>query len=111
EIPVVLSFGSPFTTWDTIHWPGVKKDFGAFYHEFGHRLRHAIDGDVAHFNNDLVWYRYGRHHERDEDTNLGFAFNEGWANYFRDRLQPDFLRVPGTESIKETRLRDTFPIS
>jgi hypothetical protein len=92
EIPVVLSFGSPYTTWDTIHWPGVKKkDYDAFYHEFGHRLRHATDGDVAHFNNDLVWYRYGRHHERDEDTNLGFAFNEGWANYFRDRLQPDFL--------------------
>jgi len=91
EIPVVLSGGSPYTTWDTIHWPGVYKAWGTFDHEFGHRIRHAADGNVGHFNNDLVWYRYGRHHHDDEDTNLGFAFNEGWADYFRDQLQPDSI--------------------
>ena len=94
EIPVVLSFGTPYTTWDTIHWPGVKKDFGVFDHEFGHRLRHAADGSVNHFNNDLTLYRYARHHTLDEDSNLGFAFNEAWAHYFRHELQPDFLDSP-----------------
>lgn len=94
EIPVVLSAGIPYTTWDTIHWPGVMKAFDVFDHEFGHRLRHAADGSVTHFNNDLVWYRYARHHHPDEDTNLGFAFNEGWAHYFRNVMQPDHMNDP-----------------
>lgn len=94
EIPVVLSFGSPYTTWDTIHWPGVlnkEQDFLSLDHEFGHRLRHAADGGVVHFNNDLTLYRYARFHKLDEDTNLGFAFNEGWAHYFQHMVQPSFL--------------------
>jgi hypothetical protein len=100
EIPVVISFGTPYTTWDTIHWPGVDTDFGGFDHEFGHRLRHTADGGVVHFNNDATWYRYARHHKLDEDTNLGFAFNEGWANYFRHVMQPGFLDDPWNGQFK-----------
>jgi hypothetical protein len=97
---VVISFGTPYTTWDTIHWPGVDTDFDGFDHEFGHRLRHTADGGVVHFNNDATWYRYARHHELDEDTNLGFAFNEGWANYFRHLMQPDYLDGPWNGQFK-----------
>lgn len=91
EIPVVINFGTPYTTWDTIHWPGVYMKYGGIDHEFGHRLRHAIDGNVSHFNGDAVLYQYPRSHTFDEDTNLGFAFNEGWANYFRHEMQPNYL--------------------
>lgn len=94
EIPVVLSAGTPYTTWDTIHWPGKSTNFDTFDHEFGHRLRHAADGSVAHFNDDLTWYRYARDHTTNQDTNLGFAFNEGWAHYFRHMLHPDFMSGP-----------------
>jgi hypothetical protein len=103
EIPVVLSGGTPYTTWDTIHWPGIRDtedDYLSFDHEFGHRLRHAADGDVNHFNGDLLWYRYGRYHKKDEDTNLGFAFNEGWAHYFRHVMQRGYMDGPWTGVFK-----------
>lgn len=84
EYPTVFVFESPYTTWDTIHWPYLYDQVRAFEgmdHEFGHRLRHAADGDRAHFNWDATRFVYGRTHSVGDVTNEGFAFNEGWAEF------------------------------
>lgn len=79
--PVVIAAGVPWTTEESIHWPGGFRDFNAIYHEFGHRIRHAQDGDFAHFLSDVASYSYLQQHWTDKVTNEGFAFNEGWAEY------------------------------
>lgn len=79
--PVVLAAGVPWTTEESIHWPGGFRDFKAVYHEFGHRIRHAQDGDFVHFLSDVSSYSYLQQHWTDKVTNEGFAFNEGWAEY------------------------------
>ncbi len=80
--PAVLAAGVPWTTEESIHWPGSFTDFDAVYHEFGHRLRHAADGDFFHFLSDVARYSYMQQHVATKRTNTGFAFNEGWAEYF-----------------------------
>ena len=59
------------------------------FHEFGHRIRHAADGDEAHFLGDAIRFQYARHPAADDHANLGFAFNEGWAEYHATLLDPD----------------------
>jgi hypothetical protein len=51
------------------------------FHEFGHTIRHVLDGDENHFNFDVGRFAYARTHG-DEITNIQFAFNEGWAHYW-----------------------------
>lgn len=82
--PAVLDAGVPYTTEESIHWPGSYTSPGAFdavYHEFGHRIRHAADGGFLHFLGDVVRYTYLQQHWEAKSTNPGFAFNEGWAEY------------------------------
>jgi len=79
--PAVLAAGVPWTTEESIHWPGGYTKFNAVYHEVGHRIRHALDGDFAHFLYDVARFKYAQHHSFDKKTNEGFAFNEGWAEY------------------------------
>jgi hypothetical protein len=95
EYPTVLIWNTPYTTWDTIHWQwhgDGKVGFDSLDHEFGHRLRHAADGDTAHFDWDATRFRYLRNHSPGDVTNEGFAFNEGWAEYHKT------LRHPGVVS-------------
>ena len=96
EYPTVFIGETPYTTWDTIHWPwhGPKtSSFESFDHEFGHRLRHAADGGRDHFNSDATRFVYARNHSKDDVTNEGFAFNEGWAYYHKTLLNSG-LDVP-----------------
>jgi hypothetical protein len=79
--PAFLSAGVPYTTDESIRWPADYRRFDAIPHEFGHRIRHAQDGDFGHFLGDVVAYSYMQHHSPDKVTNPGFAFNEGWADY------------------------------
>lgn len=86
EYPTVFINNTPYTTWHTIHWNfhgESKTNFPALHHEFGHRIRHAADGDVPHFNWDMTRFVYARNHGSRDITNEGFAFNEGWAKYYR----------------------------
>ena len=83
EHPTVFIATTPYTTWDTIHWPPNDKSVAALDHEFGHRLRHAADGDVDHFNYDMLRFVYARTHDPSLLSNEGFAFNEGWAEYHK----------------------------
>jgi hypothetical protein len=83
-VPEVFEGGVPWTGVENIHWPGdyaSTNDMDAVFHEFGHRIRHAADGDVGHFLGDAMLFRYARSHSMKDHSNLGFAFNEGWAEY------------------------------
>jgi hypothetical protein len=86
--PSYLAAGVPWTTEESIHWPGGYNKWKAVYHEFGHRIRHARDGDFTHFLSDVVRFTYMQQHSYDKQTNEGFAFNEGWAEYYSTLLDP-----------------------
>lgn len=55
-------------------------------HEFGHSIRHAADGDMAHWNWDNFRWAYGRIHDGTEISNVQYAFNEGWASYWESTV-------------------------
>ncbi|WP_437673225.1 hypothetical protein [Sorangium sp. So ce131] len=87
-----VELGTPFTFYDYIN---VRTDFltstlgstaaarrSVITHEFGHTVRHAADGDLLHWNGDDVAYLYGRAPDGSEISNKGYAFNEGFANYW-----------------------------
>ena len=57
-------------------------------HEFGHVIRHGYDGDAGHFLGDVVTHNYLQNHESCNKTGLGFAFNEGWAEYWARDYAP-----------------------
>ena len=79
-----------YTFFDTIHWPesgGMRTIFFVLDHEFGHRLRDGADGTNDHWNWDNVRFIYGRQHEFTSNTGVeGFAFHEGWAEYFNGQV-------------------------
>lgn len=105
---------TPWTNLDTTHWPrgyvtgcsAIACDDLAHYrvtlHEFGHALRHTFDGDDVHFAGDVFRFAYARFHKHCDDTNLGFAFNEGWAEYWGQHWDPAPCQRSGTYA-------DTFP--
>ena len=51
-------------------------------HELAHTVRHSYDGNNGHFLVDAVRFNYARHHDCGKQTNDGFAFNEGWAEFW-----------------------------
>ncbi|MBI3070921.1 MAG: hypothetical protein HYY84_02215 [Deltaproteobacteria bacterium] len=79
--PAWVSTGVPWTDTTNIRWPGGYNRLAAVYHEFGHRIRHAQDGDLAHFYWDALRFGYPRSHSFSLISNEGFAFNEGWCEY------------------------------
>lgn len=82
--------GVPFTAYDETKWPnnyptgyeGAPATFRTSLHEYGHALRHRLDGGEPHFLFDAGRFNYLRHHQFCDEKNLGFAFNEGWAEYW-----------------------------
>jgi len=52
------------------------------YHEFGHSLRHADDGDLGHWGWDNFRWAYARNHGGEEIFNEQYAFNEGWGQFW-----------------------------
>lgn len=87
------SAGTPFALLSTISWPtgyrgsGVRSEITVF-HEFAHTVRHSFDGDFGHFLGDVVSFNYLRNHNTCDVTNEGFAFNEGWAEFWETRSSP-----------------------
>lgn len=101
-----IEVGGPLTPWSslaTIHWPfhyptssGAKSNpdpriaYRTVFHEFGHCLRHSVDGDIHHFNKDSGDYSYARFHEycslKGYQPNGAFEFNEGWAPFWADSV-------------------------
>ena len=58
-------------------------------HEFAHTFRHVYDGGLAHFFEDAAGFLYPQIHGACKKTNLGFAFNEGWAEYWAGEFPRD----------------------
>jgi hypothetical protein len=77
--------GVPFTTLDTTHWPSgyeTGAGYSVNFHEFAHSVRHSFDGSALHFLVDAARYGYAKSHEPCLVSNEGFAFNEGWAEFW-----------------------------
>lgn len=87
---------TPYSYLATINWPenyppgsSSSDQFERFrtaFHEFGHTIRHSLDGDWNHFLADAVNYTYAQFHDFCHHPGgigpAGFAFNEGWANFW-----------------------------
>ena len=86
--PCTLAAGVPFTTEESIHWPGGYTHWAAVYHEFGLRIRNGQDGDFAHFLYDVARFSYMQQHWSTKPTNEGFAFEQGWGLYHSTLLDP-----------------------
>lgn len=77
--------GTPFTTLDNTRWPSgyaTGAGYSTNFHEFAHSMRHTFDGNTTHFLGDVARYSYPQFHSSCKVTNEGFAFNEGWAEYW-----------------------------
>jgi hypothetical protein len=90
-----VTAGVPFTPGTSILWPGgFPVGYGGggddtiTRHEFGHVIRHGFDGDFGHFLGDVLTYNYLQNHETCNHTNGGFAFNEGWAEFWAEDFAP-----------------------
>lgn len=88
--------GTPFTTTDTTRWPSnyetgagtLDGGYSVNFHEFAHSARHSFDGGTAHFLYDAARFGYPKTHTLCQVSNEGFAFNEGWAEYWAGTLGP-----------------------
>lgn len=77
--------GSKWADRRYIHWyTSNPSNLSTIRHEFGHTIRHYLDGDDSHFLADAGLFRYARveGHGPCSVTEPGFAFNEGWASYW-----------------------------
>jgi hypothetical protein len=106
-----ITAGVPVTMFTEIWWPsgyevaerdarvgpgsgarqrGTGRAFGyeTAFHEFAHSFRHAYDaptglaGGAHFFGLDVPYWAYAQSHSTCKKTNSGFAFNEGWAQYW-----------------------------
>lgn len=88
---VFMSAGAaPHTFYDYIVAPtdmASRNEVTAFFHEFGHLVRHSADGSRSHWDWDNVRFIYGRIHDGTQVTGKGFVFNEGWGNYWTAVVQ------------------------
>lgn len=80
--------GTPYAAYRTIHLP-KNTNIGSTTarHELAHTVRHHYDGSLSHFLGDVAKYKYTQRHSCTSDTNSGFAFNEGWAEYWAGSCQ------------------------
>jgi hypothetical protein len=90
-----VTAGVPFTPGTSILWPGGFPvgysgggDDSITRHEFGHVIRHGFDGDFGHFLGDVATYNYLQNHEPCLHSNGGYAFNEGWAEFWAADFWP-----------------------
>lgn len=80
---VVINGGTPYALYDNIKLPsGTNISPTTAKHELAHTVRHRYDGSLAHFLFDAGRFVYPRNHYCDKNTNAGFAFNEGWAQFW-----------------------------
>jgi hypothetical protein len=113
EVIVSAAYQAPFALQGTINWPdnyvpGFPADpmtagppsavidnarYQSLLHEMGHTIRHTLDGEHRHFLEDVWRFGYARKHTacsvaEGTITNAGYAFNEGWADFWANRNQP-----------------------
>lgn len=52
------------------------------------------DGNFAHFLFDVGRFKYMQHHNCGKRTNYGFAFNEGWAEFWAGQCYGNYGTSP-----------------
>lgn len=124
----------PWTSLDQTHWPpgyhtssaddypsgSNPADYPSLigyttsFHEFAHAVRHSFDGNLGEFAFDVARFFYLRQHDYCDLTNEGFAFNEGWAEYW-ERQPPqecagsraeDYASIEGKVAEDLTEMED-----
>lgn len=111
--PTSITFGTPFTTLDTTYWPynfatqesgshGPYIPYEVNFHEFGHSVRHSLDGDFGHFLIDVARFGYARNHDYCSKTNEGYAFNEGWAEFWANNWGATPPNAPNCSPLSTT---------
>lgn len=86
-----VHFGTPYAYYDYIvlatNWTSAQSNESSrrrtIFHEFGHTVRHVADGSEIHWGWDNFRWAYARSHSGCEIFNKQYAFNEGWAQYWR----------------------------
>jgi hypothetical protein len=99
QIDVMYPDIANYTFYKTIRVKGAK----AMWHELGHRIRHALDGDFLHWSNDnfVFLYANGWHDDNYCALYMGFAFNEGFAKFHKTYF----------DEAKRNHYRDWTPIA
>lgn len=104
-------FGTgPYTPFDYVDLPSdilaIRPDRAArtrtMFHESGHVFRHIADGDHIHWDNDNVRFIYARCHWPFGIIDEGFAFNEGWAQYWAQARLLGRARLVGPDAVTGT---------
>ncbi|CAH1780558.1 unnamed protein product [Owenia fusiformis] len=79
----LLTAGTPWATRNSVRLPGgYSLDYDTAKHELAHTVRQTLDGSFGHFLYDVIRFKYAQTHSCNKFTNFGFAFNEGWAEYW-----------------------------
>jgi hypothetical protein len=78
---------APHAFYDYVVMPTDVTARATVFHELGHSIRHVADGDATHWHWDNFRFIYARVHGPGLVTNKGFAFNEGWAHYWRQAVE------------------------
>lgn len=73
-----VAIANNFRSWDRSS--NARRE--TIYHEFGHSLRHADDGDLGHWGWDNFRWAYARNHNGTEIFSEHYAFNEGWGQFW-----------------------------
>ena len=80
---VIIAFGTPYVRYKQIQIPRkYKLSQTTAHHELAHVVRHVYDENLSHFLADVVKFKYLQKHSCSKITNRGFAFNEGWAEFY-----------------------------
>jgi len=87
RLDAILIGATPYSELSQINVPSSYQgtgilDYSTCKHELAHTVRHTYDGSYLHFLGDVVSYSYMQYHDCGSQTNLGFAFNEGWAAFW-----------------------------
>lgn len=99
---VLIHGGTPYAIRSRVNLPrGYTITFSTAKHELGHTVRHTLDGSLAHFLFDVARFNYLRHHTCSTKSNPGYAFNEGFAEFWaNDCLSSSYGGSPLDYSIE-----------
>jgi hypothetical protein len=108
--------GSAYTYYDYVNlrtdWTTDQRSASwrsnTLFHEFGHTVRHVLDGSQTHWDCDNFNYAYARSHDGSEIFNAQYAFNEGWADYWAQARQDFRVRVPTVHDASYTEWNENL---
>ena len=95
---VHLRGDSPYSTTNVVRipptYPLSYMDMETANHELAHTVRQTLDGSFIHLLYDVARFNYLRKHKCNSTTNEGFAFNEGWSEFWAGSCKGPWDRKP-----------------